>query len=192
MSFNCSLGGEYCNPSFVEIFTSADSFVEGYRNCGIPATVSDDSVRTLFYLLYAKFGNTPIKSNDKNLFAYRCYQTIFQYAPAWEKRLEIQERLRDFSLEASSELYQGAKTIYNHALHDGSAPSTQTLTELSYIDSQNTTNYKKAKIDALAELESMLETDVTEILLNKFKPLFSQWLRADTPVYYVTENNENV
>ena len=192
MSFNCSLGGEYCNPSFVEVFNSAESFLEGYHNCGIPTTVADESITTLFYLLYAKFGQTPIKSNDKNLFAYRCYQIIFQYAPAWEKRLEIQNTLREISLADSSVLYQGAKTIYNHAMHDGSAPSTQTLTELGYIDSQNTTNYKKAKVDALAELEAMLETDVTELLLNKFKPLFSQWLRPDTPVYYITESNENV
>lgn len=187
MLCNCSLGQDYCNPSFPEVFNSAESWLEGYHNCGIPTTISDESMTILFYLLYAKYGTTPFKSNDKNLIAYRMYRLVFQYAPAWEKRLEIQNALRNLSLADNSELYQGSKAIYNHAMHDGSAPTTQTLTELQFIDSQNTTNYKKSKIEGLSALETLIELDVTEELLGRFNSLFSQWLQGDRPVYYVTE-----
>lgn len=187
MLCDCSLGQFYCNPSLTQVFKSVDEFVEAYQTCGIPVTISTDSVRTLFYLLYAKYGNTPFKSNDKNLIAYKIFRLVFQYAPAWEKRLEIQNALRNLSLEDNSELYQGSKAIYNHAMHDGSAPTTQTLTELQFIDSQNTTNYKKSKIEGLSALETLIELDVTEELLGRFNSLFSQWLQGDRPVYYVTE-----
>lgn len=185
--FSCSFSGEYCNPSFPEVFNSPAEFLEGYHNCGIPTTITDENATTLFYLLYAKFGSTPIRSNDPNIFAYRVFQTIFQYAPAWEKRLEIQKKLRDMSLESDSTLYQGSKAIHNHAAHDGSTPSTQTLTELGYIDSQNTTNYKKSQPEGLAILSDLLENDVTEELLGRFTKLFSKWLAADAIPYFATE-----
>lgn len=184
----CYLGGEYCNPSFPEVFKSPDEFVEAYRGCGIPPLIKDESARTLYYLIYSKFGQTPIKSNDPNLFAYRVFQTIFQFAPAWEKKLEIQAEIRKLSLEAGSELFKGGKVVYNHAYHDSSAPSTDTLEELNFIDSQNTSNYKKSMPEGYAILQNILADDVTSSLLNKFTPLFSQWLKPDTNIiFYVTE-----
>lgn len=185
---SCYLGGEYCNPSFIEVFNSAESFLEGYHNCGIPTTITDESATTLFYLLYAKFGSTPIRSNDPNLFAYRVYQTIFQFGPTWEKRLDIQAELRKLSL-TDGELFQGSKQIYNHAMHDGSTPTTATLTELGYIDSQNTSNHRKSKTDGLAILDSLLEKDITADFLARFDKLFSKWLAPDSPTYYITEVN---
>lgn len=187
---SCYLGGDYCNPTFGEVFNSVQSFLEGYHNCGIPTTITDDAATTLFYLLYAKFGNTPIRSNDSNIFAYRVYKNIFQYGPTWEKRLDIQEELRNLSL-TTGELFLGSKAIYNHALHDGSSPTTATLTELAYIDSQNTTNYKKSKVDGLASLMALLEKDVTEEFLNKFTKLFSQWLKPDTGIVWFATEPEN-
>ena len=188
---SCYLGGDYCNPTFGEVFNSVHSFLEGYHYCGIPTTITDDTATTLFYLLYAKFGNSPIRSNDSNIFAYRVYKTIFQYGPTWEKRLDIQEALREMSLR-DGELFLGSKAIYNHASHDGSAPTTATLTELSYIDSQNTTNYKKSRVEGLASLMALLEKDVTEEFLNKFTKLFSQWLKPDTGiVWFVTQPTED-
>lgn len=187
----CYLGGEYCNPSFGEVFQSARGWLEAYKTNGIPTTISDESATTLFYLLYAKYGNTPIKMTDSNLFAYKCFQIVFQYAPTWEKRLEVQKIIRQMSL-TDGELFQGGKAIYNHAMHDGSAPTTQTLTELRFIDSQNTTNYKKSKAEGLALMDSLLVTDVTEELLSKFKPLFSQWLKPDTGiVWFVTDPTDD-
>lgn len=185
---SCYLGGEYCNPSFGEVFNSPASFLEGYHNCGIPTTITDDTATTLFYLLYAKFGSSPIRSNDPNLFSYKVFMTVFQYGPTWEKRLDIQEELRKLSL-TDGELFLGGKAIYNHAMHDGSAPTTATLTELAYIDSQNTTNHKYSKVDGLASLMSLLEKDVTEEFLDKFTKLFSKWLAPDEPIYYITEVN---
>lgn len=186
---NCDLGGEYCNPSFPEVFKSPEEFIEAYRGCGIPTLIKDESVRTLYYLIYAKYGQTPIKSNDINLFAYRVFQLIFQFAPAWEKKLEIQAEIRKLSLQEGSELFKGGKVVYNHAFHDGSAPSTGTLEELNYIDSQNTSNYKKSLPEGYAILQNILADDVTSSLLERFSKLFSQWLKPDTNIiYYVTED----
>lgn len=184
-NYTCSFSGEYCNPSFPEVFNSPASFLEGYHNCGIPTTITDESATTLFYLIYAKYGNTPIRSNDPNLFAYRVFQIIFQYAPTWEKRLAIQEKLRGMNLD-TGELYEGGKAIYNHASHDGSIPP-QIPTELSYIDSQNTTNHNRSKTEGLALLTTLLEKDVTEELLGRFDKLFSKWLMPDIIPYFVTE-----
>lgn len=187
MQNNCYFGGEYCNPSFIEVFKTVDEFIEAYHGCGIPALISDQSAQTLYYLIFAKYGQTPIKSNDTNLFAYRVFQIIFQYAPTWEKKLEIQQKVRALSLEAGSELFKGGKVVYNHASHDGSAPSTDTLDALSYIDSQNTSNYSKSLPEGYAIIQNILSDDVTATLLSKFSPLFSQWLKSDKPIYYVTE-----
>ena len=184
----CYIGGDYCNPSFGEVFPSAADFLEGYKNCGITPLIKDETVNLLFYLLYAKYGSTPIRTNDTNLFAYKMYLTIFQYGPTWEKKMEIQEKLRSLSLEGG-ELFYGATAIHNHAAHDGSAPTTQTLTELPFIDNQNTTKYQKSKAEGLSILTDLLEADATEDFLRRFSRLFSQFLKPDKPALFITEAN---
>lgn len=134
-------------------------------------TYYPDNLQILFILLYAKFGGTPIASEDVNQFKFKMWSILFKYGPSWQKELEIQERLRNLTEE---ELIAGAKTIYNKAYHDATAPTTGTLDELEYINEQNTSNYKKSKIGAYADLMYLIKTDVTQTLLNKFQPLFKK------------------
>ena len=108
-----------------------------------------NNVSTIFYLLYARYGNNPIANRDVNQFKYKVFSIIFQYGPTWEKRLDIQEKLRKLSAD---ELATGSKAIHNSAFNPSTAPSTQATDELNYINSQNTTNYKKSKMDAYAQL----------------------------------------
>lgn len=105
------------------------------------------------------------------------------YGPSWQKRLEIQQKLIDLS---DDEIVKGTTAIYNSALNPGQTPSTQTLEELNYINSQNTTKYKKSKIEGYATLYSLIETDVTEEFIGKFKKLFITVVEPDYPLWYKT------
>lgn len=100
-------------------------------------------------MLYARYGNNPIANRDTHQFKFKIFSIIYQYGPTWEKRLAIQEDLRGLS---GDDLLKGTKAIYNSALNPSTAPSTGSLDELTYINSQNTTNYKKSKMDAYAQL----------------------------------------
>ena len=173
----------YRTNTFQEIWDSADKFIDEYQNNGIAPTINQNSCRTLYYLLYAKYGNSPIASSDENRFKYGVWSTIFKYGPSWEKRLDIQEKLRNLS---EDELLKGSKAIYNHAFNPGTAPATGTLEELPAINEQNSTNFKKSKLEAYAMLMQLLQTDVTEEFLAQFNSLFRVFLLED-PLVYTTE-----
>lgn len=181
-----SLYGNFRTRTFTDIFTDLDTFKEDYTTNGIPVSISDASLTTLYYLLYARYGNSNIASSDETQFKYKLFSTIFMYGPAWEKRLDIQKKLRELG---DDELVKGSTAIYNSALNPSQAPSAQTLDELNYINSQNTTKYKKSKIEAYANLYSLIETDVTEEFIGKFKKLFITIVEPDSPLWYVTEGD---
>lgn len=181
---NHSLYGNYRQVKFTDVWGDADTFLSDYSSNGIKTTISQESVKTLYYLLYSRFGNSTIASSDTNRFKYDVWATIFSYGPTWEKRLEIQEKLRDLT---DDDLFTGATQIYNHAYNPGTAPSTSTLDELTAINEQNTNKHKKAKMDGYAMLMSLLETDVTEAFLDKFKKLFLKIVQPELPLWYVTD-----
>lgn len=177
-----SLYGNFRTRTFSQIYNNVEAFKEDYQNNGIPATISDVSVTTLYYLLYARFGNSSIASSDETQFKYKVFSIIFSYGPSWEKRLEIQKALRNLTEE---EILKGSTAIYNSAMNPSTVPSTE---ELDYINSQNTTKYKKSKMDAYASLYGLIETDVTERLLSEFKKLFIKVVEPNIPLWYVTED----
>ena len=180
---------------FSEVWDNASDFVADYKNLsedeefvnGIPTTITDTNATTLFYLLYARYGNNPIANLDENQFKYKIFSIIFQYGPTWEKRLAIQTSLRTIS---DTDLLIGAKAIYNHAYNPSTAPSTGSLDELTYTNEQNTTNYKKSKMDAYAQLWDLLATDVTGEFLAKFQKCFKQFVKPERTFIYVTEVEE--
>ena len=168
-----------CTKKFTEIFESYNDFYYYYLHCGIPTTIQSDApdkesnLRTLYYLLYAKYANNFITNLDEEQWILKVFSTIFKYGPTWEKRLDIQGKLRAIS---DDNLLEGAKAIYNHAYNPSTTPSTSSLTELTYINDQNTTNYKKSKMDAYTQLWNLLATDVTEGFLEQFRPLFKKFI----------------
>lgn len=89
---------QYDTKLFTEIFDDAGTFVYYYKNIGIPTTISDTNARTLYYLLYARYGNSPIANYDEEQFKYKIFSVVFQYGPTWEKRLSVQQTLRSMSL----------------------------------------------------------------------------------------------
>lgn len=176
----------YRTNTFQEIWESADKFVAEYKANGIKTTISDENCTTLYYLLYAKYGNNPIASSDENRFKYAVWATIFKYGPTWEKRLEIQDKLRALS---EDDLLRSGKSIFNHAYNPSTEPSTGSLEELPGINEQNTNQYVKSKIDAYGSLMELLRTDVTEQFLGEFKKLFKICL-VENPLLYVTDLKE--
>lgn len=178
-----SLYGNFRARTFADIYTELKTFKEDYADNGIPSTISDASLTTLYYLLYARYGNSCIASSDENQFKYKLFSTIFMYGPAWQKRLDIQKKLMELS---DDELVKGTTAIHNAALNPSQAPSTQTLEELNYINSQNTTKYKKSKLEGYATLYALIETDVTEEFIGKFKKLFITVVEPEEPLWYQT------
>lgn len=184
MIWNNSLYGSYRQVKFTDVWGDVNSFLSEYQNNGIQTTISQQNAQTLYYLLYSRFGNSTIASSDTNRFKYDVWGTIFSYGPTWEKRLEIQEKLRELS---DDDLFTGATQIFNHAYNPGTAPSTGTLNELTAINEQNTNKHKKDKLNAYATLMSLLETDVTQQFLDKFKKLFLTVVQPELPLWYATD-----
>lgn len=186
------IDGNYRTRKFKQIFEDSDTFAEEYSESGVNfgdygAGFDTNQLTLIYALLYARYGNSNIASDDENQFKYKLFTTIFMYAPTWFKRLEVQKDLRELSIE---ELQIGAKAIYNSAMNPSGLPSTATLEELKFINQQNTTNYKKSKLDAYAMLMELLETDVTEKFIGKFKKLFITIVQPDYPLWYVTTPEE--
>lgn len=169
---------------FTDIYGDYDDFKDDYDASVVADAISSDSLEILYYLLYARYANDRITNLDENQFKHKLFSIIWQYGPTWEKRLEIQGNLRDL-LNAANEadLLAGAKAIYNHAFNPSTDPSTQSLTELTYINDQNTTNYKKSKMDAYTQLWGLLATDVTESFLDRFSVLFKKFISPKLFIY---------
>lgn len=190
--YNPMINGNYRTRTFKQIFEDSDTFAEQYSESGINfgefGAGFDTHQLTLIYgLLYARYGNSNIASDDENQFKYKVFTTIFMYAPTWFKRLEVQQTLREMSIE---ELQLGSKAIYNSALNPGGQPTTDTTKELEYINQQNTTKYKRSKLEAYGNLMNLLETDVSEEFVSKFKKLFITIVQPDYPLWYITTPEE--
>ena len=177
---------QYNTKLFTDIYNTVDTFVADYNTINLGGITDTTLVTKLFYLLYAKFGNSPIANLDENQFKYKLFSTVFMYGPAWEKKLDIQTEIRNLSVD---ELLQGAKAIYNHALNPETDPSTLAPDELTYINEQNTTQYKKSKMDAYGQLWRLISTDVTADFLAKFNDCFKKFVRPANPLIYVTDED---
>lgn len=182
--YNCSLYGNYRQVKFTDVYGDVESFVDDYNTCGIPASLTDaNNVTTLYYLLYAKYGNSTIASSDTTQFKYKLFSIIFSYGPSWEKRLEIQEDIRGLTQD---QLVVGSTQIYNHSYNPSTAPSTSTLEELTTINEQNTTKGKRGLLDAYSFLWDLIDTDVTTEFLNRFASLFIKIVEPELPLWYAT------
>lgn len=137
--------------TFVDIYENVDAFKDDYEDMTSFQSneITTNDITRIYYMLYAKYGNNYITNFDENQFKYKLFMTIWQYAPTWLKRVDIQGKLRSIS---DDDLIIGAKAVHNHAFNPSTEPSTQSLDELTYINDQNTTNYKKSKMDAYGQL----------------------------------------
>lgn len=187
-ALNNSLYGNYRTRKFTDIYDNVDSFLADYSDNGLPMLVDTTNMTTLFYLLYARYGNSTIASSDENQFKYKLFSLVFQYGPTWAKRLEIQDKIRNLT---EDELRESAKALYNHSYNPSTLPSTDTVDELLTINEQNVTKHRRSKTDAYALLNDLLETDVTEEFISKFKKLFITIVEPELPLWYVSNEEDN-
>lgn len=154
----------------------------------IPETQSNgvSNLSLIYQLLLARYANSTIASSDENRFILQCMATIFQYAPAWIKRLEIQHTLHEMDL-SSEEFLRGSAQILNTSLNPSEDPSADTMTPLSTINQQNVNIQKRDKFKALAILEELLKTDITGAFVDRFRPLFRTIVAPQRPLFYTTE-----
>lgn len=178
---------QYSTVLFTNIWDNAEDFKTDLDDSAFADCMQETSVNLLYYLLYAKYGNTPIANNDINQFKYKVFSIMFQYGPTWEKKLDLQDKIRNLS---DTDLLTGAKAVYNNALNPGTAPSTSSLEELTYINSQNTTNYKKSKMEAYSLQWGLLDDSLTAKFIEKFSICFKKFVFPEQPLLYVSEDEE--
>lgn len=173
----------YNTKLFTMIWSNEEDFITDVKSSPLHL-LRDESLSVLFYLLYAKYGNSPIANNDENQFKYKIYSVIYQYGPTWEKRVEIQKKLRELNDE---EIRVGNKSIFNRAYNPSSEPSTCTLEEIQTINEQNTQGMKRSQLDGYSLLLDLLETDVTGEFIEKFKVCFKQFVMPEQTILYESE-----
>lgn len=185
-SFYSPLVGSERMPTFTGVWQEEEAFIQDLEASPIPQKVTTETARTIFYLLYARYGNSTIASSDIFRFKTRIFSIIFQFAPTWEKRLEIQDNLRELTEE---QIKTGSLQIYNDAENPtdiGEETGTRNDELLSYINRQNVTHNKKGVLEAYALLDSLLRADVTEAFLNRFQPLFLKFPNVCNELDYET------
>lgn len=183
---------QYSTMLFTDIWDEVSDFMSDFHNNGIidvnNQPITDANATTLFYLLYARYGNNPIANRDTTQFKYKVFSVIFQYGPTWQKELEVQQALRGLT---EDQLREGAVAIHNSAQNPSMAPATDAFDPLNYINAQSASKYKKSKIEGYALLLELLKTDVTESFLKKFNICFKRFVSSERPLIYVTEEDED-
>lgn len=181
-----SVYGNYRTRKFADIWPSVDAFLEDYQASAIPQNLNTADATTLYYLLYARYGNSSIANSDENQFKYKIFSTIYIGGATWAKKQEIQSKLREMT---EDEILAGTKAINNHAFNPQTAPTTSTVDELEYINEQNTTKYKKSKLDGYALLWAILNDGVTERFLREFRYHFLVVVEPQLPLWYITNTS---
>jgi hypothetical protein len=144
----------------------------------------------VYYLLYSKYGSEYIAMSNTTRFEAKLFATLELAAPILLKELDIQKNLLNLTEE---EIRSGGKAVYNHAYNPSGTPNTSTLEEIPFINDQNTTNYKKSHMEGYAVLVSMLNDNLLENFLRKFKKLFLRVLAPTLArLYDVQELEENI
>ena len=177
--------GNYYTRTFTDIFPDFNTFKAEYVESQLAdtrATLKEESLKSLYYLLYARYGNSHVIFYDENQFKYNVFSLIFMYGPTWERKLDLQHKLRSLT---EDELITGSTTSQTHAYN----PSSLSPEEINYINEQNKTKYVKSKMEGLSMGAQHLEKDVTKEFLDRFQTLFIRILVPNIPLYYVNEQN---
>mgnify|MGYP001565465893 FL=1 len=130
---------------------------------------TNGTMTTLYYLLWARYASSHIRSDYPQQWKMKLMMTVFEYGPTWSKRLEIQDKVRNMS---DDEIQKGTIMTYNTAMNPDGAPTTETWETLKGINSQNKNLYQRGKLDSYAYIDQILKTDVTREFVEKFKKFF--------------------
>lgn len=176
--------GIYDYRTYSEILPTVDDYLELWAVNRLPKVMTESEMTTIYFMLLARYANSPIASCDEGQFINQLFLTIFEYAPTWSKKLEIQNRLRELTAE---EIKQGGKAVSNHAYNPSTAPIASSTEALPKIDQQNFTSYLKSEMEGMAVLAALLDQDITNDFLDKFGKLFNPWALPNNSAYYCSE-----
>ena len=191
---------QYDTKLMTEVWSKASDFLTDYQNAGIPTTISVQNATTLYYLLYARYGNTPIANYDENQWKYKMFSIIFQYGPTWEKRLNIQDTLR--GLQISDLVDNGSlHELFSHSASEtssktGSDNNTRTLntteknTGTSTLANTGTDTTASTGTQDVAHTGTVGTTGETEDIKNHaYNPGTAPAQNAYSPLSYINEQN---
>ena len=159
------LAPEYNVLVFTDIYPSAEDFDDFYTNTGLlESEINSAFLQKLWFMLYARYGNDPIAGSDITQWQYRVLEKINAYAPTYIKKDSIQKALRALD---ESDMREGYKSIFNHAINPSKAPSTDNTEELPYISDQNVNKTKKNKVDGYLTLWEALKSNLLDEFISK-------------------------
>ena len=191
---------QYDTKLMTEVWSDASGFLADYQNVGIPTTISTANATTLYYLLYAKYGNTPIANYDENQWKYKVFSIIFQYGPTWEKRLDIQTTLR--GLQIADLVDNGSSRALSS--QSGSATSsktgsdnntrtlntTETNTGTSAVANTGTDTTASTGTQSVSHTGTVGTTGETEDIKNHaYNPSTAPAQNAYSPLSYINEQH---
>ena len=197
---NVEMFPQYDTKLMTDVWSQASDFLTDYQNAGIPTTISNQNATTLYYLLYARYGNTPIANYDENQWKYKMFSVIFQYGPTWEKRLDIQTTLRGLQIadliDNGSYRALSSQSGSETSSKTGSDNNTRTLntteknTGTSALANTGTDTTASTGTQSVARTGTVGTTGETEDIKNHaFNPSTAPAQNAYSPLSYINEQN---
>ena len=154
----------------------------------------------MYYLLYARYGNTPIANYDQTQWKYKMFSIIFQYGPTWEKRLSIQDTLR--GLQISDLVDNGSfHELFSHSASETSSKTgsdnntrtlntTETNTGTASVANTGTDTTASTGTQSVSHTGTVGTTGETEDIKNHaYNPSTSPAQNAYSPLSYINEQH---
>ncbi len=164
--------------TFSEYYDSIDTFKAKYNE--LPSNMkllTDAQVGLVYCLLLGEYANSRFANLSIDQANMRIFTTLYSYGPAYFKKKEIQTAITNLDLTRDLDIIlAGTTAIYNSAANDGGLPTTQTSEELGFVDSQNTTKYRRSKLEGYANYYELISNDPTKDFLAKFKSIFAKYI----------------
>lgn len=191
MFWNNSPYGNYRTNKFADIWSNATEFVTDVQANPLnqPDYIGQDFLETLYYHLYAKYGNSHIANSDQNQFKFKVYSLIARYGPTVVKQLEIQATLRETSDDV---LALGSKQVYNKAYNPGQVTGTGIDDEIQTLNEQTVAKAKRGVLEVKSIQQDLLIADVWEPFLRRFLDLFVIVAQPRDPLWYETDTTDDL
>lgn len=173
----------YSTEILTDVWDNATDFVNEFKACPFYAALvyPDTDLTQLYYLLYARYGNSAISGFDINQWKYRMFYDINAYMPTYLQKKEIQANLRALGLDT---IKDGGKTINNHAISPADPMATDSDVILTYINDQIVGNVKLSDLEGYVKKYNVLDDSITDEFLDKFEHLFITITYPQFPLLY--------
>lgn len=145
------------------------------------------NIKTLYYLLYAKYGSSHINSDNPTQWKYKIFSNIFAMGPTWKQKGELQEILHESSID---DLQKGAIQINNTSANPDGLPINPTGSTVDKWDSiggvntQGTFLNKSGKLTTISNTHYALKNDTVGWFIKTFQKYFIIMTAPAKPLWY--------